>query len=194
MYNDAYFCLDLISYYGVILYNWCFTVAFVYQLIRINSKSVIMNSRMRNRTIVLIGNGIGHAVTSSFANLYRALMITDLAAFPIWMFILIVGLHFWFNSKIELLWEMLLTCSFKKARILATSQGIDNFGFQSIKKSKGSSKNRKSRMVRVQESLVVPFVDVNYTEQQSGTTSTMSNIAKVGTLIEEKLPTIRDFQ
>jgi hypothetical protein len=27
-------------------------------------------------------------------------MVADFATFPIWMFILIVGLHFWFNMKI----------------------------------------------------------------------------------------------
>jgi hypothetical protein len=55
MYNDAFFSLDFIAYYGVILYNWCFTVAFAYQLVKINSKTNVMNSRIKNRTILLIG-------------------------------------------------------------------------------------------------------------------------------------------
>lgn len=28
-----------------------------------------------------------------------------IAAFPIWTFILVLGLHFWFNSKIELIFQ-----------------------------------------------------------------------------------------
>jgi hypothetical protein len=70
LYVDSFFFLDLISYYGVILYNWCFTVAFVWQLIRVNSVSVIMTSRLKKRTILLIGNGISHRMTSLHIYVY----------------------------------------------------------------------------------------------------------------------------
>jgi hypothetical protein len=102
MYINSFYYLDLISYYGVIFYNLLFTIAFVRELVKHYSLSYIINLRIRNRMCLLIINGIGHCITSSFANLYRTLNTTDLASFPIWMFI--VGMNLWFNIKIELFW------------------------------------------------------------------------------------------
>jgi len=58
-YLDAFFFLDLISYYGVIFYNFVFTVGFVVELIRLHSQASMLNVsvRHRNRTGLLIGNG-----------------------------------------------------------------------------------------------------------------------------------------
>jgi len=104
MYINSFYYLDLISYYGVIFYNFLFTIAFVRELVKHYSSSYIINSRIRNRMCLLIINGIGHCITSSFANLYRTLDVNNLASFPLWMFVLIVGMNVWFNIKIELFW------------------------------------------------------------------------------------------
>ena len=61
------------------------------------------SKRSNHRTIILIVRGLGHCVTSSFAALLRTLDTNQTAGFPIWIFILVVGLQLWFNSKIEVL-------------------------------------------------------------------------------------------
>mmetsp|Transcript_28792 Transcript_28792/g.27570 ORF Transcript_28792/g.27570 Transcript_28792/m.27570 type:complete len:163 (+) Transcript_28792:614-1102(+) len=100
--------MDKISYYGNIAYNFYFTVQFTRVLLITtrNTRDLRTGLKQRNnRTIILIGKGIGHCVTSTLAALLRTLDTDEKAAFPIWTFILVVGLHFWFNSKIELLFE-----------------------------------------------------------------------------------------
>lgn len=103
-YVAAYFYLDQISYYGNIGYNFYFTVQFIRVLMIItHNVSNSSSKRSNDRTIILIVKGIGHCVTSSLAALVRTLDTHQSAGFPIWIFILLVGLQFWFNSKIELL-------------------------------------------------------------------------------------------
>mmetsp|Transcript_34086 Transcript_34086/g.32518 ORF Transcript_34086/g.32518 Transcript_34086/m.32518 type:complete len:341 (-) Transcript_34086:226-1248(-) len=112
IYVDAFFVLDQISYYGVILYNFVFTFGFVLELVRISKSTptTTTHNKSRNRTILLIVSAIGHCVTSSFANLYRTLAVTDLATFPEWVFILVLGLHLWFNMKIERGYGYVIAC------------------------------------------------------------------------------------
>jgi len=102
IYIDAFFILDRISYYGIIVFNFLFTIGFVFELVKISDKAPNAKAgKDRTRTRLLIASAIGHCVTSSFASLYRTLITTDFATFPEWLFILIVGLHVWFNMKIE---------------------------------------------------------------------------------------------
>lgn len=101
-YLTAYFYLDRISYYGNIGYNFYFTVQFIRVLMIItHNVSNTSSKRSNDRTIILITKGIGHCVTSSLAALVRTLDTNQTAGFPIWIFILLVGLQIWFNSKIE---------------------------------------------------------------------------------------------
>jgi hypothetical protein len=103
-YLTAYFYLDQISYYGNIGYNFYFTVQFIRVLMIItHNVSNSSSKRSNDRTIILITKGIGHCVTSSLAALLRTLDTNQTAGFPIWIFILLVGLQIWFNSKIEIL-------------------------------------------------------------------------------------------
>ena len=103
-YVAAFFYLDQISYYGNIVYNFYFTVQFVRVLMIITHHDSHNSSRKStSRTVTLIMKGIGHCITSSLAALLRNLDTNQKAGFPIWIFILVVGLQLWFNSKIEIL-------------------------------------------------------------------------------------------
>jgi hypothetical protein len=53
---------------------------------------------------------------------YRTLAVTDSASFPEWIFILVVGLHIWFNMKIEKMYGFMMTC--KRATFSATGTYI----------------------------------------------------------------------
>jgi len=99
IYINSYYYLDLISYYGAVLFDIFFTIVFTKKLIKNYSSSYIMNSRIKSRTILLITNGIGHCITSSFSHLYRVLDNDELASFEIWMFITVITLNIWFNIK-----------------------------------------------------------------------------------------------
>ena len=104
LYIEAFLYLDQISYYGNIGYNFYFTVQFIRVLVIItHNVSNSTSKRSQDRTIILIVKGIGHCVTSSLAALVRTLDKSQLAGFPIWIFILVVGLQLWFNSRIETL-------------------------------------------------------------------------------------------
>lgn len=103
-YVTAFFYLDQISYYGNIGYNFYFTVQFIRVLVIItHNVSNSSSKRSNDRTMILITKGIGHCVTSSLAALVRTLDTNQTAGFPIWIFILLVGLQIWFNSRIETL-------------------------------------------------------------------------------------------
>lgn len=107
-YLDAYIYLDAISYYGNIGYNFYFTVQFIRVLVIVTHNiSNSTSKRSNNRTKILIVKGIGHCITSSLAALLRTLDTTQTANFPIWIFMLLVGLQLWFNSKIEYLFYVI---------------------------------------------------------------------------------------
>ena len=122
-YLDAYFYLDQISYYGNIGYNFYFTVQFIRVLMIITHNVSATSKRSNHRTIILIVRGLGHCVTSSFAALLRTLDTTQSAGFPIWIFILVVGLQIWFNSKIEILLYAVARCLKPPAVAETTNDG-----------------------------------------------------------------------
>jgi hypothetical protein len=75
-YIDAYFVMDQMSYYGNIAYNFYFTVQFTRVLLIMTRNTRDLRTGLKqknNRTIILIGKGIGHCVTSTLAALLRTL-------------------------------------------------------------------------------------------------------------------------
>lgn len=138
LYIEAFLYLDQISYYGNIGYNFYFTVQFIRVLVIItHNVSNSTSKRSQDRTIILIVKGIGHCITSSLAALMRNLDKSQLAGFPIWIFILVVGLQLWFNSRIETLFYA-STTFFKNPSSIhardgkATPQSLGNSGQSAV--------------------------------------------------------------
>ena len=131
-YLAAYVYLDAISYYGNIGYNFYFTVQFIRVLVIITHNiSNSTSKRSNDRTKILIIKGMGHCITSSLAALLRTLNTTQTANFPIWIFMLLIGLQLWFNSKIEYLFYIspMITSSLcpKRASIHADDNEVVKF-------------------------------------------------------------------
>ena len=138
-YVEAYDILDRISYYGNIVYNFYFTVQFIRVLVIITHNiSNSTSKRSNDRTKILIIKGMGHCITSSLAALLRTSNTTQTANFPIWIFMLLVGLQLWFNSRIECLFYIcpMITASLcpQRARIHAEKNEVIRFHDEDVEK------------------------------------------------------------